>query len=601
MGIKVTIKERLALLRCEMSKKGITVYYIPTADAHDSEYVCDYFKVREYFSGFTGSNGTLIIFAEDAFLFTDGRYFIQAEQELLGSQITLMRMGQEGVPSILEFIKSRLSASDCIGFDGMVVSADFGEKLSAICQKTGSKISNEIDLAGNLIQNRTALPCNPIWIMSEEIAGKSVRDKREELITELDQKGLDGVFFSRLDDIMWLFNLRGSDIDYNPVALSYAYVTKERMVLFLQTASTSHIIQEYAKKNQFEILPYEDVQSFLKEQIPAQYRILVDPKHLSSRLLSCIRIQAEPIYAQSPVEISKAVKNEIEIEQIRKYYVQDSVAVIRLILWLKEQIGIRTITEMDAAEYLMGERRKIQGYLYDSFPTISAYGANAAMMHYEPSIEKPVQLLKKGMLLVDSGGQYMGATTDVTRTILLGTVSEEEKLHFTKTACGMLALLKARFLEGCTGRNLDILARNPLWKLGIDYQCGTGHGVGFCLNVHEGPQGIRWKPTDLSMDAVIKPGMLVTDEPGVYVKNRYGIRTENVLLCRSDEKNEYGQFLNFETLTFVPIDLDGILPEEMQEEDRRNLNEYHQLVYQKTAPFLNAKEKKWLQNATREI
>ena len=586
--------ERLRALRQEMKREGIDALLIPTADYHDSEYVSDYFKAREYYSGFTGSNGTLVIFMEEAGLFTDGRYFIQAEKELSGSGIDLYRMGEEDVPTIFELLEQKLKSGSRIAADGRVITLKFAEQLERVCEKCHFLLRTDCDLAGKLWKERPKRPAGKIRKLSKELCGENVPEKLERVRKVLEKNGCDGIFLNRLDDIMWLFNIRGEDVRYNPVALSYAFVDKERAVLFLQdttfSAGDGCIVEDY-----------DCVGEWLSHNLLKGQKIAVDRNHISAYFHEIIRLRAEAVKTENPIEILKAVKNETEIENIRKVYRNDSAAVVKFLYWLKQNIGKVPMTEVSVSDCLHRKREECEGFLEESFPTISAYRENAAMMHYEPSLEHPVKIEAEGTLLVDSGGQYQGGTTDVTRTIVLGEITQKEKLHFTKVACGMLRLSNAKFLEGCTGRNLDILARQPLWELGIDYKCGTGHGIGYMLNVHEGPQAVRYKPTELSSDGILRPGMLLSDEPGVYLEGEYGIRTENVLLVKKAEKTSSGQFLCFEMLTFVPIDLEAVDVSLMEEKDRILLNQYHKAVYETIAPLLTEEEAEWLKTQTAPV
>lgn len=587
------VKTRLQRLRQKMEQEEIAALVIPTADFHASEYVGDYFKVREYYSGFTGSNGTLVILPDEAGLWTDGRYFIQAERELTGSGITLYRMGEEKIPTVFEFLEKRMQKGERIAADGRVVSLSFSDKIEKICKKCGCFFLTETDPAGDLWEERPKRPNGPVHSLPLSLTGEDVTSKLSRVRRELARRECDSLLLNRLDDIMWLFNIRGKDVPYNPVALSYAYLTMEKAVLFVQDSSFS--MDGVLTK------PYDGFGGWLDSETDRGKRTAVDETSISISLYRKLAENGEAVRMANPVEALKAVKNETEINRLREVYRKDSAAVVKFLYWLKKNAGKIDITEISAAEYLHQKRAETEGFQEESFATISAYRENAAMMHYEPSNKHPVRVRAEGMLLVDSGGQYLGGTTDVTRTVVLGPVSDAEILHFTKTAVGMLRLAAARFPEGCTGRNLDILARGPLWDLGIDYKCGTGHGVGYMLNVHEGPQAVRWRPTEPSSDGVLLPGMLISDEPGVYREGKYGIRTENILLVKKDEKTEDAQFLSFEMLTFVPIDLAGIDRSLLEERDRRLLNEYHRQVYEETAPYLTAAEAEWLREQTAPV
>lgn len=590
------IIDRLDWLRSAMREREIDYYVIPTADYHNSEYVGDYFKVREYFSGFTGSNGTLVVNGESAGLWTDGRYFIQAGKELTGTGIDLYRMGNEGVPTIAEYLGQHMKKGEKLGFDGRVCSSNYVENLTEHCQ-ADIVISAQEDVAGKVWNDRPERAAGKAFSLPLSVTGKTVSEKLMAVREKMKKEKADYFLLSKLDDIMWLYNMRGGDVACNPVVLSYAFLTRENQYLFIQKRAVTEEFRGYLSKNHIEVIAYDKLLSFL-EEYAYQGKVMIDEYDTGYLLTEIIKRHTEIVFGGNPTELLKAVKNETELSVLQKYYEQDSAAVCRFICWLKDG---SCQNEMEAAAYLDNLRAQIDGFMGLSFPTISAYGANAAMMHYEADEKSNAGLESKGMLLVDSGGQYLGATTDVTRTICMGTVSQEEKMYFTLTACGMLRLMNASFLEGCSGRNLDILAREPLWKKNVDYKCGTGHGVGAFLNVHEGPQGIRWKYIPGAAETVLQEGMLVTDEPGVYMEGHFGIRTENVLLVQKGIKNTDGQFLYFDTLTWVPIDLDGIDLQYMNDDDRTMLNAYHALVYEKMAPFMNEKEEQWLKKATRIV
>ncbi len=591
------VQDRLTKLRDCMKEKGIDFYMIPTSDFHGSEYVDDYFKVREHFSGFTGSNGTLVVGHNMAGLWTDGRYFIQAENELAGSGIELFRMMEEGVPDIPDFLRENMKNGQTLGFDGRTVSCKEGKELERKLKGTDIRISYEEDVAGNLWQERPFLPAHEVIILPEEISGQSMEEKLLTVREKMKTSGAEYLMLSKLDDLMWLMNIRGNDVACNPVALSYGFLTPAKLYLFIQPQEITADFTEYALKNRIMIEDYENAERFL-DGYDYEGKVLLDEGNINYTLYKILSDKAECVFKSNPTEALKAVKNKIELSRMEEIYLKDSAAVIKFICWLKKNAGKEKITELTAAAYLDGLRKQIHGFLDLSFPTISAYKENAAMMHYEALPESAKEIKAEGMLLVDSGGQYMGGTTDVTRTIVLGEISPEIKKHFTKVTIGMLQLTQARFLYGCTGRNLDILARQPLWDIGIDYKCGTGHGIGYILNVHEGPQSIRWRFAKGAVEAIIEEGMVISNEPGVYIEGSHGIRTENVIVAKKGEKNADGQFMYFDTLTFVPIDKEAIDTTYMQPVDVERLNRYHEQVYCRTESFLTEEEKDWLKEAT---
>ncbi len=621
---KKEIRQRMRMMRTAMREMGIDYYLVPTADFHNSEYVSGYFKAREFLSGFTGSNGTLVISQEEAGLWTDGRYFVQAVQELADTDIRLYRMQEEGVPDIITYLQQNMWAGQSLGFDGRVVSADFGKKLEEALEEKRIRFLYERDVVDTIWRDRPAFPCSRAEVVPADYCGESVQEKLGSVRGKMRQEKVSSLFVSRLDDLMWLFNLRGSDIKCNPVLLSYGFVTQKDAYLFLQARSLQRETIDSMREAGVQIMDYHAVSAFLWGYFQTGNRgtVWYDRRNISYSMYRIFRTYGNVREAVNPTERLKAVKTEKELDFIRRVYLKDSVAVTKFIYWLKnmvmsEKVGQEkedatadtaesandygVLTEYSAARYLDGLRKAIPEFLEVSFPTISAYKENAAMMHYEADQNDCSRIEADGMLLVDSGGQYLGGTTDVTRTVVLGDISEEMKKHFTAVATGMLRLADARFLYGCTGRNLDILARGPLWEMDMDYKCGTGHGVGYMLNVHEGPHSIRWKYTEGAPEAVLEAGMIVTDEPGVYLEGKYGIRTENVLEVERGVKNSDGQFLHFRHLTWVPVDLDGILPECMPEKERRALNVYHREVFERVSPYLTEEEKAWLAEATREI
>lgn len=597
----LVICERLRRLRSVMEQKGIDFYMMPTADFHNSEYVNAYFKVREFFCNFTGSNGTLVVWKDGAGLWTDGRYFIQAENELAGTGVTLFRMLEEGVPTIEEFLETQMKEGQTLGFDGRVVTVSDGRKYEKIVAGKHGRLVYEEDLAEKIWTDRPAFPVGAVSTLTDEVAGERVVDKLTSVRKQVNKDGGKGILISKLDDIMWLYNIRGCDVECNPVAMSYTYITEKEAVLFIQSKALNEEAYAHFQKNGIAVEEYDHIFSYLKKLPASEDSIIADERYSSYTLYKTLETVRRPVNAKNPTELLKAVKNPVELANMEKVYLLDSVAVTRFIYWLKTHVGKERITEVTAADYLEGLRRQIPGFLDLSFPTIAGYKANAAMMHYEATEDNYAELSPEGMLLVDSGGQYVGGTTDVTRTIVLGPISEKIKKHYTLVAAGMLQLTHAKWLYGCTGRNLDILAREPLWEIGLDYKCGTGHGVGYILNVHEGPQGIRWRFNPGMTEAVIEAGMDVTNEPGVYVEGSHGIRIENVMVARNGEKNEYGQFMYFDTLTWAPIDLEAIDPAYLSPKQKEYLNAYHKTVYEKVSPYLPEEERAWLKKATREV
>ena len=592
------IINRLAALQAKMQEKGIDYYMMPTEDYHNSEYVSDYFKVREFFCGFTGSNGTLVVWQKGAGLWTDGRYFIQAEKELEGTTVELFRMLDEGVPTIEEFLKKNMTQGQTLGFDGRVVSAKDGLKYEKVLAEKKITIAYEEDLAESIWTDRPSFPAGKVTVIDEDLAGESVEKKLERTFEQVEKEGADSLLLTKLDDLMWLFNIRGCDVECNPVAMSYGFMEKDEAILFIQQKALNDSVKQYLEQKKIRVEEYDSVVDYLS-RLPQGKKTLVDMRYCSYTLYKTLTKTQTPVEKKNPTELLKAVKNPTELAHMEEIYLKDSVALTKFIYWLKTNIGKIEITEISAADYLEQKRREIPEFLDLSFPTIAGYKANAAMMHYEATPEDHAVLKPEGMLLVDSGGQYLGGTTDVTRTIVLGPLTEEEKLHYTAVAAGMLQMTYARWLHGCTGRNLDILARQPIWNMGLDYKCGTGHGVGYILNVHEGPQGLRWRYIEGVGEAVLEAGMDVTNEPGVYIEGSHGIRIENVMVAENDVKNEYGQFMHFKTLTWVPIDMEAIDEKQMTETQRALLYGYQRQVYDKISPYLTEEEAEWLKKETK--
>lgn len=587
--------EQIAELRKRLKEEGIDYYIVPTADFHNSEYVGDYFKVRSFLSGFTGSAGTLVVSEKEAGLWTDGRYFVQAASQLEGTGITLYKMAEENVPTIEEYLESNVKDGQVVGFDGRVMDAAFGKKL-----EKRFTLSYDKDVADAVWRDRPPLPATKVWIVPEKDCGMSVSEKLARVREKMAQQDAHHFVLSKLDDIMWLYNIRANDVDCNPVALSYTFVSRDSAVLFLQEEALTEEAKQYFNENNVVIKSYSDFTYFL-EHCEITGKIWYAKEDINYLLYKCIEKRGASVDLENPTTLLKAVKTPVELEHIRNYYLLDSVVLTKFLFWMKENAGTTPINEFQAAKKLDAMRAEIDGFLELSFGTISAYEANAAMAHYSADKEHSASVRAEGFYLVDSGGQYRGATTDVTRTIALGAITDEKKMHFTKVACAMLRLADAKFLYGCTGRNLDVIARQPLWDCGLDYKHGTGHGIGYILNVHEGPQNLRWQYKPEQKEAVFEEGMIVSDEPGIYVANSHGIRTENIVEVVKEQKNEYGKFMGFRHLTYVPIDLDAIDINYMEESDIRKLNAYHEAVYAKLSPYFSGEELERLKQATRAV
>lgn len=591
---------RLEKLRARMEQEGVDLYLIPTADFHESEYVSDYFKCRKYVSGFTGSAGTVVVSRGEAGLWTDGRYFVQAGRQLEGSGITLFRMGQEGVPTVTRYIADHLAQGDTLGFDGRVVSAGLGRELSEMAKERGAAVSCRMDLVGDIWEDRPPLPDGPVWILDEKYSGRSASEKLKELRADMKAAGACTHVLTTLDDIAWLLNLRGSDILYTPVFLSYMVVTENEASLYVDKHKLDDRVSAYLAGLGVSCRGYEEIYAAVSELHGR--KILLESGKVNFRLLSEIPEDNEILDRMNPTSLRKAVKNPVEAENERLAHKKDGVALTKFIHWVKTNVGKIPMDEISVDRKLLEFKRQQEGFLEQSFATIAACGSNAAMCHYRASEETKAELLPKGFLLVDCGSQFYEGTTDVTRTIALGPLTQEESDCFTLVLCSMLRLADTRFLYGCGGLSLDYVAREVFWRRGLDFNHGTGHGVGYLSCVHERPNGFRWRTLPGSPDLVpFEEGMITSDEPGLYFEGKFGIRTENLLVCVKDFRNEYGQFMKFEHLTCCPIDLDAVNTELMEPRDKELLNEYHLWVRETIGPFLDPDERQWLHEATRPV
>ena len=606
------IRDRLDALRKLMKERGMDAYMIPTADFHESEYVGEHFKCREYMTGFTGSAGTALVTMDEACLWVDGRYYVQAAAQLKDSTVTMMKMGQEGVPSLRAYLEDKMPEGGCLGFDGRVVNAAEGLALEEMLRERGARISYGEDLAGMIWQERPELSAEPAWVLDERYAGKSALDKIADVREAMEKVHASVHVLTSLDDIAWLLNIRGNDILYNPVVLSYALVTMDQLYLFVNSSvlegkaypyledEKGISVREYLERTGVTVMPYDGVYDMVEGL--KNEKVLLEKCRINYAVYRLIDGSNKVIDRINPTASMKAVKNDVEIENEKRAHIKDGVAMTKFIYWLKKNTGRIPMDEISVSDYLGKLRMDQEGCIGLSFATISAYGAHGAMCHYSATPESSIPLEPRGLYLIDSGGQYYEGTTDITRTIAMGPVTDEEKEHFTLVLMSMLRLGDVKFLHGCRGLSLDYAAREPLWRRGLNYEHGTGHGVSYLSSVHERPNGIRFKMVPERQDnAVMEAGMITSDEPGVYIEGSHGIRTENLVLCVEDEKNEYGQFLRFEYLTYVPIDLEVIDREIMSERDVELLNRYHEQVYEKISPYLDEDERVWLAEATRAV
>lgn len=591
----MNINERIKQLREKMKEKGIKAYIVPTFDPHQSEYLADYYMTRVWISGFTGSAGTVVVTEDKAILWTDGRYFIQAEKELASSEIELFKMNTPGYPSYAQWLKENLKEGEALGFNGEIYPQAGVEKLEKTIGKD-LKLVDEYDLVGEIWEDRPKEPKTKAFVHDVKYTGKTAREKIEELRKRMEKKDASHTLIGSLDDIAWLYNIRGRDVECNPVVISYALVSQNGAWLFVNKEKLDEEVLAHLKENGIEVKGYEEVRDYV-EKIDQASKIYLDPNRVNRWLYKGIPETCEVVKGTNLTTEMKAIKNSTEIENQKNAYIKDGVALTKFVYWLDKNVGKTKITEATAEDKLEEFRKEQDGFLEPSFNTIAAYKENAAMMHYSADEDTAYELKREKMFLVDSGGQYYDGTTDVTRTIVLGEITEEEKKDYTLTLKGHINLLNSRFLHGTTGSKLDGFARYPLWQEGLDYKCGTGHGIGFMLNVHEGPHSLGMTPNNTVLDE----GMVVTIEPGVYKDGKHGVRIENVAIIAKDIETESGQFMKFKNISYCPIDLEGVDVELLSESERKWLNDYHEEVYEKISPFLNEEEREWLKEETRNI
>lgn len=595
----MTTRDKLQKLRQQMEDKKIDMYIIPTADFHQSEYVGEYFKVRKYITGFTGSAGTALVTMTDAYLWTDGRYFIQASKQLDPSCVKLMKMGEPGVPTIEEFLEEQLPQGGTLGYDGRAVSMGDGKAYERIAAQKGGAISYGYDLAGDVWEDRPSLSKEPVFDLDVRYAGEDRASKLARIRRAMEEENATVHVLTTLDDICWTLNIRGNDIEFFPLVLAYAVIDMEKMTLYTDAEKYPEELRANLEKDGVVFKPYNEVYEDVK-QIGNEERILVDPVRLNYALYQNLPSEAVKIEKINPEILFKAVKNPVEIENIRTAEIKDSIAHVKFMKWVKENYDKEEITELSASDKLDAFREEQGNFIRPSFEPIVSFGEHGAIVHYTSSEETNVRFEGGSFLLTDTGAGFYEGSTDITRTYALGEVSGEMKKHFTLVAMSNLRLANAKFLHGTTGMTLDMLARGPFWDNNLNYNHGTGHGVGYLLNIHEPPTGFRWqyRPGEIHP---FEDGMIITDEPGIYLEGKYGIRLENELLTRNGEKNEYGQFMYFEPITYIPFDLDAIDASVMTSEDRELLNSYHRTVYEKISPYLDEEERAWLENYTRAV
>lgn len=590
------MREQLRRLREEMNRFHIQAYLIPTDDFHGSEYVGDYFKSRAYISGFTGSAGTLLVMNDMAGLWTDGRYFIQAANELNGTGITLFKMGERGVPGIEEYLKENLREGMVFAFDGRCMMADQAERYRRIARRAGARLETDMDLVNAVWQDRPDLSARPAWILPPEYSGQSFADKICKVRERMKDLDADAFLLASLDDICWLLNVRGDDVAYTPVVLSYLLILQDRITWYVQDSCLDHKIKEYLRENGIGTAEYDRIYQDIAG-LPSEMSVLYQPSKTNYALVRCLPEGIRHVPGENPTELMKAVKNPVEVDNERLAHIKDGVALTRFMYYVKKHAVEQGETELSLADRLSEFRKEQKHYVEDSFSPIIGYGDHGAIIHYSADQETDRPVEARGFLLVDAGAHYLEGTTDTTRTFAMGPLTREEKEMYTAVLRGHINLAATRFIEGCSSQSLDVLARVPLWDLGLHYNHGTGHGVGYLLNVHEGPNAFRYRTRPFrEKECVLEEGMITSDEPGIYLEGKYGIRLENMIVCCRDPECE--SFLCFDPLTMVPFDKDAILTENMTTKEIAWLNAYHLKVYEKIAPFLPPAEKEWLREAT---
>ena len=596
--MKTNIPERIAALREAMKQHKIDAYIIPTSDPHMSEYPADCWKYREWISGFTGSAGTVIITADKAGLWTDSRYFLQASTQLEGTGIELFKMMLPETPTIPAFLTHELKEGQTVGLNGETYSLADARSLEKALAEKEIKLNTNASLIDPIWKERPAIPEAPMFEMPVELSGKSTEDKLIDINKMLHKAGADCTILSALDEVAWTFNIRGTDVAYNPVVISYAFVSEKESVLFVNPKKIPAEIAEHLKKGGVTLADYGMLATFLS-RLPERTRVFIDSKRTNVAIYNALPKSSILIEGISPANHLKSIKNEAEIKGFRNAVLKDGISMTKFYFWLEKMLKAgEKVTELSAAAKLTALRSEQPQYVMDSFASISSYGPHGAVVHYSPTPETDTELKTDSLYLLDSGAQYLDGTTDITRTIALcDEPSEQMKKDFTRALKGTIGIAKCKFPAGIRGCLIDAFARKALWDAGINYLHGTCHGIGHCLNVHEGPQSIRMEENPV----ILEPGMVMSDEPAMYRPGEYGIRTENMILIREDSETEFGKFLGFETLTLCYIDTKLVIPSMLSVREHAWLNKYHQMVYDLVSPHLNEEEKAWLKEKTAEI
>lgn len=594
------VSDRILNLRKLMDDRKIDIYVVPTADYHNSEYVGEHFKARAFITGFTGSAGTALVAKNEAGLWTDGRYFLQAGEQLKGSGVDLFRMGDPGVPTLNEYIEKNLPEGGILGFDGRSVPFGDGVELAKIVKKKNGKIVYDLDLVDIVWEERPILSEEPVFYLDVEYSGETAESKIKRVREEMAKVGANSHIITTLDDTGWLLNIRGRDVEYFPLILCYSIVYDDKLVLYINEDKLNDDIKARLVADGVLIKPYNDIYEDVKA---LEGKVLVDPDRLNYAMYMNIPDTVEVVEAMNPTILMKAMKNETEIKNIIQAQIKDGIAHTKFIIWLKKLVEDGTIaneTEISASEKLEQLRIEQGDFICQSFEPICGFGPHGAIVHYSATEETNIPLGTGTLFLTDTGANFMQGSTDITRTTALGEITEQMKEDFTLVLQSNLRLGKAKFMHGCIGMNLDILARQPFWDRGINFNHGTGHGIGYLGNIHEPPSSFRWQYRKHEVHP-FEAGMVVTNEPGIYIEGSHGVRIENELLVKNTELNEFGQFMCFEAITYVPIDLDAVKVEMLSDDDRLELNNYHKKVYEVIAPHLNEDERAWLKEYTREV
>lgn len=588
------ISKRLAALRSYMQNKGLHAFVIPSTDAHLSEYPASHWQAREWISGFTGSAGTVVVTLDKAALWTDSRYFLQVADELDPQRFLLHKEGLPHTPSISEWLDSELDSGAYVGFDGKVYAAREALNLIHQLNQCGLHVIADYDPFDTIWNDRPLIPQNPIYIFSEKYTGESARHKISRICDAVEKTGASSLLVASLDTIAWIFNIRGNDVKCNPIAVSYAIISREKTILFITSSKLPEDVTRYLTEQGVTLAHYNDIYDYTQKLFGT---ICLNSEKIPYKLYENIPADCKIVDVPSPADWMKSVKNHTEINGFRRAMEKDGIALVRFLMWLEKTVPQGLVSELDIPYKLVELRSKEQGFVGESFATISGYGPNAAIVHYNVTADSSLQLKPEGLLLIDSGGQYLDGTTDITRTIALGVLTKQMKEDYTLVLKGHIGIATAIFPQGTRGSQIDILARKALWDKGLNYLHGTGHGVGHFLNVHEGPQSIRMieNPTSLEI------GMVTSNEPGLYRAGKHGVRIENLVLTKKEKTTEFGDFYSFETLTLCPIDKAPIIKEMLTDAEIDWLNTYHKTVYDRLSPWLTTEEKLWLKEKTNEI